>query len=337
MSKHGLEIIAELSPEERSELVRQTAAETGMNEASVEKDIWVCWVLNRIFSDAELSKNVLFKGGTSLSKCYDLIKRFSEDIDLILDWDLVTDGEDPHDERSNTQQDRFNKKMNAATNAYLELTFKEQIEGLVGDKCSVRLIKSIKNEPPSLELTYPKAFDSEYIKPIVLLEVSPMSAMTPNKEFTLEPYCSGLAAAFAPNTEFVIRAIEAKKSFWDKITILHVEAHRPESKDQPARYSRHYYDIYQMLNSNVVDEAMADLALLKKVVEFKNKFYPQGWANYAGALDGAYKLIPEEFRVEQLRSDYAQMEQMIYGIYPAFDDIMSKISDFETKLNGVND
>ncbi len=82
MSKHGLEIIADLSPEERSDLILQTTAETGMNEASVEKDFWVCWVLNRIFSEKNLSKNVIFKGGTSLSKCYNLIKRFSEDIGL---------------------------------------------------------------------------------------------------------------------------------------------------------------------------------------------------------------------------------------------------------------
>ncbi len=333
MSKHGLEIIADLSPEERSDLILQTTAETGMNEASVEKDFWVCWVLNRIFSEKNLSKNVIFKGGTSLSKCYNLIKRFSEDIDLILDWNLIMNGEDPYQVRSNTNQDKFNKKMIAATNSYLENTFKPQIETVVGDKCSIKLVQSKKNEPPSLELAYPKTFALQYIKPIVLLEVSPMSAMTPNREFLLEPYCATTAAAFASKTKFPVRAIEAKKSFWDKITILHVEAHRPQSKEQPPRYSRHYYDTYQMLNSQVANEALEDLALLRKVVEFKNKFYPQGWANYSGALNGVYKLIPDDFRVEQLRKDYAQMQYMIYDHYPSFDEILHKIKNFELKLN----
>ena len=248
----------------------------------------------------------------------------------------MTDGVDPYEARTNRQQDLFNKKMMTATNSYLESTLKGQIEGLVESHCSVKLVKSVKNEPPSLELQYPKAFDSAYIKPILLLELSPMSAMTPNKHFILEPYCAETAAAFAPNTKFTIRAIEAKKSFWDKIIILHVEAHRPENKAQPSRYSRHYYDTYQMLNSSVVDDALDDLDLLQKVVEFKNKFYPQGWANYAGALQGCYKLVPDNFRVDQLRSDYKQMQQMIYGDYPSFDEILEAIKSFEERLNGLS-
>jgi len=155
--------IAGMPAKERAELFEATSNKTGLPVAAVEKDFWVCWLLKKIFEESELTNQLLFKGGTSLSKCFGLIDRFSENIDLILDWTLLT------------------------------------------------------------------------------------------------------------------------KTFWDKVIILHVEAHRPEDKKQPPRYSRHYYDLYQMINSPTLQEAMNDIALLKEVINFKAKFYPQGWANYNGA------------------------------------------------------
>ncbi len=95
MSEHGIEKIADLTNNERAEIFRETSAVVNITEAAIEKDFWVCWALYRIFSNEELSKQVLFKGGTSLSKCYGLIDRFSEDIDLILDWSLLTDEDKP--------------------------------------------------------------------------------------------------------------------------------------------------------------------------------------------------------------------------------------------------
>lgn len=89
-----------------------------------------------------------------------------------------------------------------------------------------------------------------------------------------------------------------------------------KEKDQQVRYSRHYYDIYQMLNSSVVEEAISDLPLLQKVVAFKHKFYPQSWANYEGAKNGIFKKVTGLYRVESLQKDYAQMKEMIFGENP---------------------
>lgn len=331
MSADGLERIAELGDADRADIVRITAAEVNIIEAAIEKDFWVCWALHRIFSDTELSKQLLFKGGTSLSKCYGLIERFSEDIDLILDWALLTD-EDPYAARSNTQQDKFNKKMEAAATEYVQGPLFEQINKLMGDRCTFKMATEL-DKPRSIMMAYPRAFTSPYIKPEIELEIGPMSGMTPNSEFTITPYCNDITKAKLGSAELKVRAIEAKKTFWDKITILHTEAHRPEDRGQPARYSRHYYDIYQMLNSYVVEQAMADLPLLQDVVTFKHKFYPQGWANYEGAKAGVFKLIPEAFRIKTLRADYAQMQEMIFGEYPSFDDILEVVASFEERLN----
>ncbi len=332
MSEHGIEEIAVLTDEERAEIFRETASVANITEAVIEKDFWVCWALYLIFSNEMLSRQVLFKGGTSLSKCYGLIERFSEDIDLILDWGLLTD-EEPYLERSNTQQDRFNKNMEANAQAYVKDNMLPQIEELMGEFCQFRIDE---DKPRSIIIIYPKSFNSPYIKPEIELEIGPMSAMTPNSSFKIAPYCKDVVEGVVGDTNFIINAIEAKKTFWDKITILHVEAHRPENKKQPARYSRHYYDIYQMLNSEIASEAIDDLELLKTVVEFKRKFYPQNWAKYDDAIAGNYKLIPDDFRIELLKKDYVQMEEMIFGAYPDFDDILKAVAEFEIKLRAAH-
>jgi hypothetical protein len=208
----------------------------------------------------------------------------------------------------------------------------EQFNALMGDYCVFQVRG---NKPRSIMMTYPKVFDSAYIKPEVELEIGPMSGMTPNSECRISPYCSDVVKDVLGSADFQVKAIEAKKTFWDKVSILHVEAHRPEDKHHPARYSRHYYDIYQMLHSTVLEEAMDDLVLLKTVVEFKHQFYPQSWANYEGAKAGVFTLIPEPFRIEVLQKDYAEMQEMIFGDSPNFDDILELVAEFETRLNNI--
>lgn len=323
--------VAAIKAEERAELFLATADQKGLAAPAVEKDFWVCWILKQIFEDPDMANLVLFKGGTTLSKCFGLIERFSEDIDLILDWTVLTD-EDPYAARSNTQQDRFNKQIAVATDSYIGDQMLALVTRVVAAHCEVALHEE---RPRSIMLRYPKAFTSGYIKPEVELEFGAMSPMEPSGEFTISPYCAEVAPQLFKVTDLKVKAIEAKKTFWDKVTILHVEAHRSEDRPQPARYSRHYYDLYRMINSSVLDEAMDDLSLLKEVVAFKAKFYPQGWANYQDAAKGNFRLLPEAHIRKTLESDYAQMQEMIFGEYPAFNEILSVIGEFEQQLNGA--
>jgi len=274
--------IAGMTTKERAELFEATSSELGLMKAAVEKDFWVCWLLKQIFDEQTLTEKLLFKGGTSLSKCFGLIERFSEDIDLILDWTLLTD-EDPYEKRSNRQQDIFNKAMEAKAQAHIKDVMMPSIAKIVSNYCTVALHLE---RPRSIMVTHPRAFSSKYIKAEVELEFAPMSAMVPNGEFTIRPYCADVAPDLFDLPDLQVKAIEARKTFWDKVTILHVEAHRPEDKSQPLRYSRHYYDLYQMINTSTEKAAMADLQLLKDVIAFKEKFLPAGLANYQGAAEG---------------------------------------------------
>lgn len=116
--------IARLSDNDRRELFRNTADKMGLNDAIVEKDFWVCFTLEYLFHRSPWKESITFKGGTSLSKAFHLISRFSEDIDLILDWRVLGYGKDePWEKRSNTKQDAFNKEANARAEVFLSETF----------------------------------------------------------------------------------------------------------------------------------------------------------------------------------------------------------------------
>ena len=128
-------------------------------------------------------------------------------------------------------------------------------------------------------------------------------------------------------------AIKAERTFWEKATILHHEAYRPEESPTPLRYSRHYYDLMMMANSQVKERALADLNLLQEVVDFKDKYYHRGWARYDLAYPGSMKLVPP-IRVQNvLRKDYREMHNMFFSQPPTFDEIMDSIQKLEHEIN----
>lgn len=127
----------------------------------------------------------------------------------------------------------------------------------------------------------------------------------------------------------------AERTFWEKATILHQEALRPDYSLIPVRYSRHYYDMYCMAKSYVKKSALSQPELLIKVATFKKKFYPRGWAKYELARVGTLKLYPAEHSIPEIRKDYAKMRNMIYGYYPSFDEILDTIKELENEINSL--
>ena len=130
-----------------------------------------------------------------------------------------------------------------------------------------------------------------------------------------------------------MNTIVAQRTFWEKATILHHEANRPESSEMPTRYSRHYYDLAMMAKSNVKEDALNNFALLKNVVEFKKKFYSRGWAEYDNAKPGTLKLLPPSYRLVGLKKDYAAMFHMIFDKHLEFDEIINILRELEMQVN----
>jgi hypothetical protein len=325
--------IARLSANERKDLFSETAARKGIKPSIAEKDFWVCWVLKQIFQDEFLSKQLMFKGGTSLSKAFGLISRFSEDIDLILDWRVVTEGKNPLGGWTKTKQRQLNDEINDNAAKYIANNLLARLTQLMQPVCECHLDS---DDGLVVNVHYPASFSDEYLRPEVRLEIGPLASWLPYDRYSIKPYSAEAFPNLFVESECIVNAILAERTFWEKATILHHEAHRPDGNVQPPRYSRHYYDLAMMAKTDVKNKALADLEMLKAVVDFKKRFYARGWAHYDLAKPGTFKLIPEGQVLTILKKDYADMKQMIFGSYPAFDEVMTVLSDLESEINGMN-
>ena len=324
-----MEKVARLSPGEHSELFSEAAAKMGTTPAVVEKDFWVTWVLGRLFQEPELARLLMFKGGTSLSKVYQLIERFSEDIDLILDWRELS-GEDPLAERSKTRQAKLNNEINEQAQAYIGGELLTRVVAVIDGVCGCEIDS---DDPHVINIRYPGAFSDRYLRPEVRLEIGPLASWLPYEERTISCYAAEAFPALFGKKVCSVKVIKAERTFWEKATILHHETHRPDGNPQPSRYSRHYYDLARMAGAAVKDAALADLDLLANVVEFKQRFYPRGWAQYDLARPGTIRLVPEGHVLAAVEADYRAMVNMIFGEIPDFSEIMKVLKKLQDEIN----
>jgi len=322
--------VAQLSITERKELFSETAMAMNMTPAAAEKDFWICWVLAMVFGDVELSQLLRFKGGTSLSKCYQAIERFSEDIDLILDWSALTSEDPESGKRSKTKQGKLNQTINQEAQAFIAETLLPRCNELMGDICTLELDG---DDPHTINIIYPKAFQSDYLRPQVRLEVGPLAAMLPMEMCSVQPYAADHFPAVFQQASISVPTITAARTFWEKLTILHAEAHRPADKALASRYARHYYDVHRLYESGLYKAAIEQPELLAQVVAFKEKFYPSAWASYGTAVPGQLRLQPSEHHLDALRQDYAQMQEMLFGDKPSFDSIINTLNIIENEVN----
>ena len=329
--------IARISPLERAELFKNTAYKMGLPEAITEKDFWVCYTLDYLFHRSEWKNNLSFKGGTSLSKAYNLINRFSEDIDLILDWRVLGYSLiEPWEPRSNTKQDLFNKEANSKAENFLAKVFCPSIKNDLTTELGIEAKIYISDEDhQTVIFEYPRIYSNPSTLQIIRLEIGALAAWTPAQIVNISPYASTYYPQVFENTSTKILTVAPERTFWEKITILHQEAHRPEHLSLPSRYSRHYYDLYQMSHSKVKINAFSNLELLKRVVEFKQKFYPRKWAEYDKVLSGNLIIVPPDYRLKALKEDYTQMRDMLYNNIPDFEDIIAQLIIIQNEYNSL--
>jgi len=328
--------LAQRSNEDRSAIFTATALKVGMNEAIVEKDFWVCWMLELLFHHSTYSNQLSFKGGTSLSKGYGIIERFSEDIDLILDWRILGYSQnEPWHERSNSAQDRFNLEANSRTEEFLaekmmpHLDELAQVNGItdyqfyidVSDKQTIRFI-------------YPQLFTDEALVQEIRLEIGSLAAWTPLTNRVITPFVAEEFPHVFQKRSTNIRTVDAKRTFWEKATILHSESHRVDTRI-PQRYSRHYYDLYLLSKSHVKNDALDDIELLEKVAAFKSKFYRSNRSRYDLATKEDLKLLPPHSSFLDLHTDFKSMQSMIFGRKIDFDEILAGLEQLLEEIRST--
>ena len=334
---------AQLAAAARAAIFTETANRRGLPEALIEKDFWVCWMLAQIFSIEPFRAGLLFKGGTSLSKVFGVIERFSEDIDLAVDYTMLgfTGARDPLAQGlSRTKQTALLGEMLEACRKYIAGEFIERLRErcieVLGPEGSWKLAVD-EQDPNIVHFFYPPSVQGQvaYIAPQVMLELGTHAEFIPRGKFVIRAFAAAEFPHLFEQAEVPVISLLAKRTFWEKATILHAEFHRPAEKKMPDRYSRHYYDVAMMAARQVKQEAFADLDLLAAVVKHKQIFYASAWARYPLAVPGTLKLAPPESRIQALRQDYREMGVMIFAEAPPFEQITDTLVALEQELNAL--
>jgi hypothetical protein len=336
---------ARLPIEERTPYFQEVANRRGLTRLIVEKDFWVCFILRLVFSTPVLADKVVFKGGTSLSKVFGVIKRFSEDIDLSLDpeW-LGFGGENrPDAARSRSQFEKQWKKLNDACATTVEEKFQPAIEQAIQsildstrDGTPYLTFKMDETtHSPVLIFRYPtvEPTTSGYVHPQIKLELGSLTDQRPIGSHSITSWVAEDFPALFTEPAGRVVALEMERTFWEKATILHAEYHRPPDKPMRSRLSRDCYDLCQMAEHPAGQRAMKDLALLARVVRHKRTYFQSTWANYETAKPGSLRLVPPDHRLPNLRADYQQMREMFTELQPPFDNILRMLRHIEDTLN----
>ncbi len=328
--------VAKLREGDRRDLFRQTAANRGFHPAIAEKDFWVCWVLMKLFGDTTLQDQIVFKGGTSLSKVHHLIDRFSEDIDLVLNWELLGYGKGKSDPwlklPSNTQLDKFNKEFNQKAAHYIANTLLAHIRTLLSSCSDIRAEIS-GEDSQAISIFYPASFQLQSLRPEVRLELGPLASWVPSGRYSIRPFAAEEFPQLFDEPECSVIAITAERTFWEKATILHQQAHR--TSIMPSGYSRHYYDLHQLALSPVAKNALSDLNLLEDVIQFKSRFYHSPWARYDLAKPGTFRLLPTPRGDRELQADYQYMASMFFSKPPTWSQILETLGALEEQINRI--
>jgi hypothetical protein len=191
-------------------------------------------------------------------------------------------------------------------------------------------------DPNVVRFRYPTATANSlaYISPQVVLELGTHAEFVPRDRFTIRSFAAEEFPNLVTDVDIDVVALLAKRTFWEKATILHAEYYRPPEKPLLQRYSRHYYDIAMLAQGPIRAEALADMPLLSQVVRHKETFYPSAWAQYSRASRGSLRLLPAEARRAALERDYRSMGVMIFGEPPPFGKIMETLAALEREING---
>lgn len=326
-----------LPAEDRKEILQTAAAQLGQQATVLEKDVWVCWTLQALFTLPD-AHPMAFKGGTSLSKIYGVIERFSEDVDITLDYRAFDDDFDPF-------------AANASKNAVKK--FGERLKGYVLQyandvvtpyiKAQLQILPNPENygvevsdDGEKIWIQYLSAVEDndKYLKSSILVELGGRNVIDPNERHTVSPDISRLGTGLDfPSGEIVV--LSPERTFWEKATLIHVECNRKQIKANADRLSRHWYDVRMLASHASGKTALNNRELFEDVIRHKQAFFNTSYAHYDACLASELRLTPNDQLIKELRTDYEKMlgAGMMYGDPLPFDKIISDIHDIEQAIN----
>ena len=324
----------QLSPEEQAEILQTCAGKLGRRAEHLEKDVWICWVLQGLFTMPGRLP-MAFKGGTSLSKVYGAIRRFSEDVDVTVEYKSLDQSIDPFDPNvSRTDRDKYTELLKTKLAEHTKTVIRPHFENLVAqlaEKPPKPIV--ISDDGEELFIPYPSRFGTAES---VLLEFGGRNVISPNENHPLRPYI----ATELPGLQFpeaTVSVLVPSRTFWEKATLIHVACNRSDPRLNADRQSRHWHDVAVLSDHKIGRASLADRKLLEDVVKHKNVFFRASYTHYEACLSGGLRLIPETPLLQALRSDYEKMiaDGMFDGEPPTFDSIVARLEKLEKQINGM--
>lgn len=332
------------SAADRRDLFIGTATRLGTAVQNVEKDFWVCWVLDALFNGMPPGgPRLLFKGGTSLSKGFGLISRFSEDIDITVFRDDLGQHVEPADlEALSGKQRRVQlDAIREACQAFIQGDFNAGLRARATEL--IRQGFTLEADPDdadgqSLLFWYPTATarQDEYIRSAVKIESGAKSALDPHATAVIKPY----VADDLPHLDLRVTnvtTVRPERTFWDKIVILHGLRQwferRGELRHGGQRVSRHYYDVHQLLRSPDASEWMKNLELAEDCARHARLFFGSPDLRLDIARRSTFTLMPSAGMLDALRRDYAAMTGMIFHDVPSLADVLTSVARAEATIN----
>lgn len=328
-----------LTPEQRKASITEVEYVTGIQSKAIEKDWWVTLTLRALFQSA-YAKHIVFKGGTSLSKCWKLISRFSEDIDIALAPEAF--GMNYEKSPSKSYVEKLKRAGCAFTSNELKAELEAQLKALGLPDGAVTVVAEPVPEnrpdtdPQTLHVKYTSLYEpNPYIADEVKIEVSVRSLQAPYSQAAIQSILSQENPSDAYAEEPVmIDVVESRKTFLEKVFLLHEEFGKPDAtKIRSERMSRHLYDLSSMIDTDSETQALADHTLYDTLIVHRESYQRISWVNYETLGHKTIMFIPPDSVLELYRKDYQTMqEQMIYGETIQFDQLIDRLKALQEKF-----
>lgn len=327
----------EFPQEERRLYFEQAAARKNLLPVILEKDFWVCWLLGVLFN-SRFADHLVFKGGTSLSKVFGVIARFSEDIDLSLSPEFLNL---PDAGTSRNQADKWMKRAEAECSAAVRDLIGPELEAAVTAVLGERgggwfeFLTDEATNSPVLLFHYPSTQSAgfPYLKRSVKLEFGSLTDQQPAGRHAVRPWMAEVIEQAFTDWRCDVVSLEVERTFWEKATILHAEFHRPADRPTPDRFSRHYADTAALARHGAAATAVEQHELRDRVVRWKGQFFGSSWARYDLAKPGTFRLVRLAARRQALERDYAAMRDMYISDPGTFDEVMKVLDELEKRIN----
>lgn len=327
-----------LTDERKLQVLEQVENAIGLPAFVVEKDWWVCIILKAVFQ-SRYANSIIFKGGTSLSKAYNLIDRFSEDIDLVIDRHLL--GFDQLESKSQI------KKLRKASGGFIINEFREELVSQLDQLGIDRKLYEIRyndhiddtSDPNTLEIHYQTVVptDNFYIQQRVLLEMGARSLTEP---FETKSVISFLDHHYKDldftQPCFDVQVVIPTRTFIEKVLLLHEEFSKPVDKIRTDRLTRHFYDLDKIMSAEYGEMAIADDELFETIVQHRKTVTPLRGMDYSNHVKGKLSIIPPDDITVKWEADYKMMqENMIIGESLKWDELLGRIKEIGGRFNST--